>query len=107
MITVTDVVRAAHYCLVNVHGEVQTMSRKKGERVLTSREREIVRLIIDGKTNRQMAAELKLSVNTVRAHRANIMAAVGIRKSIQLVVYAMRTGLVVPPGSSGVGVTTP
>ena len=67
---------------------------KKG--ALTSREREILRLIVDGKSNRQIAAELKLSVNTVRVHRANIMAAVGIHKCTQLVVYAMRTGLVVP-----------
>ena len=83
------------------------MGRKKVRRLLTSRERQILRLIIDGKTNRQMAAELELSVNTVRVHRANIMAAVGIRKSIQLVVYAMRTGLVVPPGSPGVEITIP
>ena len=70
---------------------------KKGEQVLTSRELEILRLIVNGKSNRQIAAELKLSVNTVRVHRANIMAAVGIHKSTQLVVYAMRIGLVAPP----------
>ena len=73
-------------------------SSKKGEQVLTSREREILRHIVNGKSNRQIAAELKLSVNTVRVHRANIMAAVGIHKSTQLVVYAMRIGLVAPPG---------
>jgi len=66
--------------------------------VLTSREREILRHIVNGKSNRQIVRELKLSVNTVRVHRANIMAAVGIHKSTQLVVYAMRTGLVAPPG---------
>jgi DNA-binding NarL/FixJ family response regulator len=73
-------------------------SSKKGEPVLTSREREILRHIVNGKSNRQIAAELRLSVNTVRVHRANIMAAVGIHKSTQLVVYAMRIGLVAPPG---------
>lgn len=73
-------------------------SSKKGERVLTLREQEILRLIVNGKSNRQIAAELRLSVNTVRVHRANIMAAVGIHKSTQLVVYAMRIGLVAPPG---------
>lgn len=72
-------------------------SSKKGEQVLTSREREILRHIVNGKSNRQIARELKLSVNTVRVHRANIMAAVGIHKSTQLVVYAMRIGLVAPP----------
>ena len=70
---------------------------KKGEQVLTSRELEILRLIVNGKSNRQIAAELKLSVNTVRVHSANIVAAVGIHKSTQLVVYAMRIGLVAPP----------
>lgn len=71
---------------------------KKRKQVLTSREREILRLIVKGKSNRQIATELKLSVNTVRVHRANIMDAVGIHKSIELVVYAMRIGLVAPPG---------
>jgi DNA-binding NarL/FixJ family response regulator len=70
---------------------------KKGEQVLTSRELEILRFIVNGKSNRPIAADLKLSVNTVRVHRANIMAAVGIHKGTQLVVYAMRNGLVAPP----------
>ena len=72
-------------------------SSKKREQVLTSREREILQHIVNGKSNRQIARELKLSVNTVRVHRANIMAAVGIHKNTQLVVYAMRIGLVAPP----------
>jgi len=80
-----------------MHREMNSL-RKKREQVLTSREREILRLIVDGKSHRQIATELKLSVNTVRVHRANIMAALGIHKSTQLVVYAMRTGLVMPPG---------
>ena len=70
---------------------------KKVEQVLSSRELEILRLIVNGKSNRQIAADLKLSVNTVRVHRANIMAAVGIHKNTQLVVYAMRIGLLEPP----------
>ena len=82
-----------------LHREMHSF-RKRREQVLTSREREILRLIVDGKSHRQIAAELKLSVNTVRVHRANIMAAVGIHKSTQLVVYAMRIGLVAPPGQA-------
>ena len=57
--------------------------------------------MINGKSNLQIALELKLSVNTVRVHRANIMTAVGIHKSIQLVAYAMRTVLVAPPEQTG------
>jgi DNA-binding NarL/FixJ family response regulator len=68
----------------------------KGERnaALTQRELEILRMIVDGKSNRQIAAELHLSANTVAVHRANIMDALGIHKTAELVVYAIRNGLV-------------
>jgi DNA-binding NarL/FixJ family response regulator len=68
----------------------------KGERnaALTQRELEILRMIVDGKSNREIAAELHLSANTVAVHRANIMNALGIHKTAELVVYAIRNGLV-------------
>jgi DNA-binding NarL/FixJ family response regulator len=68
----------------------------KGERnaALTQRELEILRMIVDGKSNRQIATELHLSANTVAVHRANIMDALGIHKTAELVVYAIRNGLV-------------
>jgi DNA-binding NarL/FixJ family response regulator len=71
----------------------------KGERNsgLTARELEILRFIVDGKSNKEIAAELGLSVNTVAAHRANIMDALGIHKTAELVVYALRNGLVTLP----------
>jgi DNA-binding NarL/FixJ family response regulator len=71
----------------------------KGERDygLTARELEILRLIVDGKSNKEIAAELDLSVNTVAAHRANMMDALGIHKTAELVVYAIRNGLVTLP----------
>jgi DNA-binding NarL/FixJ family response regulator len=71
----------------------------KGERDygLTTRELEILRFIVDGKSNKEIAAELSLSVNTVAAHRANIMDALGIHKTAELVVYAIRNGLVTLP----------
>jgi DNA-binding NarL/FixJ family response regulator len=71
----------------------------KGERDygLTTRELEILRHIVDGKSNKEIAAELGLSVNTVAAHRANIMDALGIHKTAELVVYALRNGLVTLP----------
>jgi DNA-binding NarL/FixJ family response regulator len=61
---------------------------------LTKREVEVLQLIVDGKSNRQIASQLALSPNTVSVHRANIMAAFGIHKTAQLVVYAIREGLV-------------
>ena len=71
----------------------------KGERNsgLTPREVEILQLICDGKSNKEIAAQLDLSVNTVAVHRANIMDALGIHKTAELVVYAIRNGLVNVP----------
>jgi DNA-binding NarL/FixJ family response regulator len=68
----------------------------KGERDsrLTVRELEILQLIVDGKSNKTIADDLNLSVNTVAVHRANIMDALGIHKTAELVVYAIRNGLV-------------
>jgi len=68
----------------------------KGERDsgLTARELEILRHIVAGKSNKEIAAELGLSANTVGVHRANIMDTLGIHKTAELVVYAIRNGLV-------------
>jgi DNA-binding NarL/FixJ family response regulator len=68
----------------------------KGERDtgLTQRELEILRHIVAGKSNKEIAAELGLSANTVGVHRANIMDTLGIHKTAELVVYAIRNGLV-------------
>jgi len=49
---------------------------------------------VAGKSNKEIAAELNLSVNTVAVHRANIMDTLGIHKTAELVVYAIRSGLV-------------
>lgn len=71
-------------------------SALKGERsgALTARELEILQLIVDGKSNKEIAKKLRLSANTVAVHRANIMNALGIHKTAELVVYAIRNGLV-------------
>jgi len=61
---------------------------------LTARELEVLQLIVHGKSNKEIAAVLSLSVNTVAVHRANIMQALGIHNTAELVVYAIRQGLV-------------
>ena len=63
---------------------------------LTPRELDVLRLICDGLSNKQIAAKLQVSVNTVGVHRANIMNALGIHKTAELVVYALQNGLVNP-----------
>ncbi len=68
----------------------------KGERdsKLTARELEVLQLIADGHSNKAIADKLNLSANTVAVHRANIMDALGIHKTAELIVYAIRNGLV-------------
>jgi DNA-binding NarL/FixJ family response regulator len=76
--------------------QVSRSGNLKGERDtgLTPRELEILQHIVAGKSNKQIATELNLSANTVSVHRANIMDALGIHKTAELVVYAIRNGLV-------------
>ncbi|HKC71495.1 MAG TPA: response regulator transcription factor [Terriglobales bacterium] len=71
-------------------------SSLRGERNsgLTQRELQILQLIVNGKSNKEIADQLELSVNTVAVHRANIMDALRIHKTAELVVYAIRNGLV-------------
>lgn len=64
---------------------------------LSPREVEVLQMICRGQSNREIAAVLGLSVNTVAVHRANIMNALGIHKAAELVVYAIQHGLVAIP----------
>jgi DNA-binding NarL/FixJ family response regulator len=73
-----------------------TQSGLLGEmaRPLSPRELEILRMIVQGKSHEEIAAELGIRVNTVRAHRANMMQAMGVHKSVQLALYAVARGLI-------------
>ncbi|HTP31550.1 MAG TPA: response regulator transcription factor [Candidatus Acidoferrales bacterium] len=64
------------------------------EAQLSTRELEVLQLIVHGKSNKEIATVLGLSANTVAVHRANIMQAFGIHNTAELVVYAIRQGLV-------------
>jgi DNA-binding NarL/FixJ family response regulator len=63
---------------------------------LTPRELEVVKLIAEAFTNRQIAETLKLSEKTVESHRANVLSKLGMRDRVELVRYAIRRGLVEP-----------
>jgi len=84
------------------HGEtmidpgVSTSAALKGDRnrALSPRELDVLRLICEGHSNRTIATKLSLSVNTIAVHRANIMNALGVHKTAELVVYAIQHGLV-------------
>ena len=81
---------------VVLDAQLKRVETLKGERTagLTGRELEVLQLIAVGKSNKEIASDLDLSVNTVAVHRANIMNALGLHKTAELVVYAIRNGLV-------------
>jgi len=62
--------------------------------LLTSREREVLQLIAEGKTNKEIATTLKLSVYTVDAHRGRIMEKLNLHSTGELVRFAVRKGLI-------------
>ena len=66
----------------------------KQDCTLTARQRQVLQLIVNGKSNREIAVQLELSPNTVAVHRTHIMTTIGIHKTAPLVVYAIRKGLV-------------
>ena len=63
---------------------------------LTPRELEIVKLIAEAFTNKQIAETLKLSEKTVESHRTNVFGKLGMRDRVEIVRYAIRRGLVEP-----------
>jgi DNA-binding NarL/FixJ family response regulator len=64
---------------------------------ITPRERQVLQLIVEGRSNKEIAGLLGLSVNTVSVHRANIMSELNIHNTAELVVFAIRNGLVSLP----------
>src|SRR3954463_4532206 len=79
-----------------VEGYVQRTGGEAAPEVLTARQREVLRLVAGGKSTKEIAFLLNLSVKTVETHRAQIMERLGIRDVAGLVRYALRTGLVPP-----------
>ncbi len=63
---------------------------------LTAREKQVLQLIAQGKSNKEIASILELSVNTVSVHRANLMEKMNIHRTAELVLFAIRKGLVAP-----------
>ena len=63
---------------------------------LTTREREVLKLIAEGISNKEIADLLFISIRTVEHHRANIMQKLNIRKTANLIKYAIRKGYTTP-----------
>jgi len=63
---------------------------------LTLREKEVLQLIAQGKSNKEIAALLDISVNTVAVHRARLMETLGLHRTAEIVLYAVKKGLIQP-----------
>ncbi len=66
--------------------------------ILTSRERQVLRLVSEGLTNKEVAATLGVAVKTVEAHRANLMRKLDLHDLSALIRFSMRVGLLSPTG---------
>jgi len=76
-------------------GSLQDASQDPFER-LSLREKEVLQLIAQGKSNKEVASLLNISVNTVAVHRAHVMEALGLHRTAELVLYAVKRGLIQP-----------
>lgn len=75
------------------------------ETVLTEREDEVLKLIAEGSSSKDIATALTISIKTVERHRANILAKLGMRDRTQLTRYAIRAGLIDPDSSAAAAAT--
>ena len=74
---------------------------------LTARETEILALIAEGKSNKEIAAELFISVNTVKVHVSNIFQKIEVSSRTEATLYAIENGVVSAPGQSIVSENIP
>jgi DNA-binding NarL/FixJ family response regulator len=98
---VRAVVRGGSYFSPPVAKEIveQLRTPKRGAdpfSLLSAREREVLHLIAEGRSAKEIAGELSISTKTVEAHRTSLMRKLGVRKATELVRYALRHGLVEP-----------
>ncbi len=84
--------------------EFARAGRAKGEKqagVLTPRESDVLRLVSSGATNKEIAAALDVTENTVNFHVKNILAKLRLKNRAQAAVYAVTSGLTEPPDRAG------
>ncbi len=74
--------------------KLQRSGAEDSYELLTPREREILQLIAEGKSNKEIAHQLNLSLYTVETHRAHIMQKLNLQSVPELVLYAVRRGII-------------
>jgi len=79
-----------------IHGYLEKSKVKNRDRYsqLTPRQREVLQLIAEGRANREIAAELNVSVKTVENHRASLMETLDLHSTAELTQYAIRIGII-------------
>lgn len=82
--------------LLDEFGRLAREGPAKDESELSAREREVLQLVAEGATNREVAGKLYLSEHTINFHMRNILQKLHLRNRAQAVAYAVRTGLVTP-----------
>lgn len=73
---------------LKVRGETDTFH------ILTAREREVLQLLAEGRSNKEVASLLDLAASTVETHRANLMQKLGLHNTAEIVLYAVRKGMI-------------
>ncbi len=99
-----EAIRAVHHGEACLHPEImrkliqevarQPQAEPVEDSILTQREREVTRLVAQGKSNREIAETLVISEKTAKAHVSNILGKLGLEDRTQLAIYAIKHGLV-------------
>ncbi|HNX23196.1 MAG TPA: response regulator transcription factor [Spirochaetota bacterium] len=87
---VTNIVKSG----ISVPGSRNNLKIKSDKELLTNREKEVLKLVAEGKSSNDIAVLLRISPKTVKVHRLNIMNKLDIRNVTELVKYAIKSGLI-------------
>jgi len=88
--------RVTEFVLDDYLRRTDALEEALSHETVTAREREIIQLLAEGKSNKEAASTLGISVKTIEAHRANIMRKLRLRSVSELVRYAIRNKIVQP-----------
>jgi DNA-binding NarL/FixJ family response regulator len=83
-----------HALLEDYVRRLQQTGERDSYGLLTDRERELLQLLAEGKTNKEAAATMGLAPSTVETHRANLMQKLGLRNTAEIVLYAVRKRII-------------
>jgi DNA-binding NarL/FixJ family response regulator len=98
--SVREALRGQTYVTPMIAGELLQSYREGASglqgsvRCLTSRQREVLQLFAEGRSTKEVAAALNISIRTAEAHKARILEVLGLRSTAELVQYAIRTGMI-------------